>query len=182
LISLEGKTATAFVAIVACLGLLACCGGDDSSGSASKSTVEPEGAKRSATPVSADATRAIKIEGTGPKPKLHYPSEPPKHVVVRVLREGSGPRLRAGDELAARYVGGNAKTKFVQDFWSEENPYRFQLGDNNLGEAWVVGLGGMRLGGRRELVVPSRLAYGDGMWVYVIEPLELENRNAGSGR
>jgi peptidylprolyl isomerase len=117
-----------------------------------------------------------KVKGTGPKPKLRYPSEPPRHVVVRVLREGSGPRLRPGDSLAARYVGGNAKTKFVQDFWSEENPYRFGLGQNRLGKAWEIGLNGMRLGGRRELIVPSRLAYGDGMMVYVIEPLEIEKR------
>jgi peptidylprolyl isomerase len=180
---LEGKTTTAFAAILACLGLLTSCGGAGSSGSASESTVEPEGAKRSAAPAPAGAAQAtIDVQGRGPKPKLHYPSEPPRHVVVRVLREGSGPRLRAGDNLAARYVGGNAKTKFVQDFWSEESPYRFRLGGNALGKAWVVGLEGMRLGGRRELIVPSRLAYGDGMWVYVIEPLDLEKRNAGSGK
>lgn len=96
--------------------------------------------------------------------------------MTRVLREGSGPRVRPGDELAARYVGGNPRTKFVQDFWSEEDPYRFQLGGNTLGKAWVVGLSGMRLGGRRELIVPSRLAYGNGMMVYVIEPLAIEKR------
>jgi len=122
------------------------------------------------------STATIKVKGRGPKPKLHYPPEPPKHVVVRVLREGSGPRLRSGDALAARYVGGNPKSGFVQDFWSEGAPYRFQLGENNLGKAWEIGLGGMRLGGRRELIVPSRLAYGEGMMVYVIEPLEMETR------
>lgn len=35
---------------------------------------------------------------------------------------------------------------------------------------------GMKLGGRRELIVPSRLAYGDGMMVYVIELLAMEKR------
>lgn len=76
----------------------------------------------------------------------------------------------------ARYVGSNPKTKLYQDFWSRENPYRFTLGDNALGRAWEIGLNGMRVGGRRELVVPSRLAYGDGMMVYVIEPIEVEKR------
>lgn len=121
--------------------------------------------------------QTIKVKGTGPKPRLHYPPKPPRHVVFRILKEGdSGPRVRPGEELAVRYVGGSPKTKFVQDFWSEENPYRFQLGGNALGRAWVIGLKGMRLGGRRELVVPSRLAYGEGMMVYVIELLEMEKR------
>jgi len=96
--------------------------------------------------------------------------------VVRVVKEGSGVRLRPGDQVAARYVGGNPKTKLFQDFWSRENPYKFVQGQNALGKAWEIGLNGMRVGGRRELIVPSRLAYGDGMMVYVIEPLEVEKR------
>lgn len=121
----------------------------------------------------------IKVKGAGPKPRLHYPPRPPRHVVFRVLKEGSGPRVRPGEGLAARYVGGNPKTKFVQDFWSEEDPYRFRLGANHLGKAWEIGLKGMRLGGRRELIVPSRLAYGKGMMVYVIELLEAEKQKPG---
>ncbi len=116
------------------------------------------------------------VKGTGPKPKLRYPRQPPQHVVSRVLKEGSGPAVTPGEELVARYVGGNPKTKLVQDFWSEEDPYRFRLGKNHLGKAWVIGMKGMKLGGRRELIVPSRLAYGDGMMVYVIELLAMEKR------
>jgi FKBP-type peptidyl-prolyl cis-trans isomerase len=111
-----------------------------------------------------------------PRPVLHYPPRPPRHVVVKVLKEGSGPRLWPGDHVAARYVGGNPKAKLFQDFWSRDNPYRFEQGGNALAKAWEIGLNGMRVGGRRELVVPSRLAYGDGMMVYVIEPLEIEKR------
>jgi FKBP-type peptidyl-prolyl cis-trans isomerase len=98
----------------------------------------------------------------------------PKHVVVRILKEGSGPAVKPGEHLVARYVGGNPKTKQVQDFWSEEDLYKFTLGENTLGKAWVIGMKGMRLGGRRELIVPSRLAYGEGMMIYVIELLEME--------
>jgi len=118
-----------------------------------------------------------KVKGTGPRPKLRYPPRPPRHVVVRILKEGSaGPRIKPGENLAVRYLAGNPKTKFVQDFWSEEDPYRFRLGQNHLGRAWEIGLKGMRLGGRRELIVPSRLAYDNGMMVYVIELLEMEER------
>jgi peptidylprolyl isomerase len=118
----------------------------------------------------------ISVKGTGPKPKLRYPPKPPRHVVSRVLKEGSGPAITPGEELVARYVGGNPRTKLVQDFWSEENPYRFRFGGNHLAKAWVIGMKGMRLGGRRELIVPSRLAYDNGMMVYVIEVLAMEKR------
>lgn len=148
--------------------------GNGSSASDSTST-EPAVSKPEAQ---AEAPPA-RVEGTGSTPKLHYPPKPPRHVVVRIIKEGSGPRLRPGDDLVARYIGGNPKTKLVQDFWSEENLYRFGLGENTLGKAWEIGLNGMRLGGRRELIVPSRFAYGDGMMVYIIEPLEIENRKPG---
>ena len=116
------------------------------------------------------------VRGTRTKPRLPYPPKPPAHVVVRVLKKGSGPAVTPGEELVARYVGGNPKTGQVQDFWSEQNPYRFGFGENRLGKAWVIGMRGMKLGGRRELIVPSRLAYGDGMMVYVIELLAMEKQ------
>jgi peptidylprolyl isomerase len=118
----------------------------------------------------------ISVRGTGPKPRLRYPSKPPRHVVSRVLKEGTGRAVTPGEQLVARYVGGNPKTKLVQDFWSEQTPYRFGLGENTLGKAWVIGMKGMKLGGRRELIVPSRLAYGNGMMVYVIELLAMEKK------
>jgi peptidylprolyl isomerase len=164
---------------------LAACGGGSSTSDSSTSSSDSSASSTAAPPAKEERSEApsvIEVKGTGPKPTLHYPPHPPRHVVTRVLKEGSGPVVKPGDQLAARYVGGNAKTKFVQDFWSEENPYRFRLGGNQLGKAWVIGLSGMRLGGRRELIVPSRLAYGDGMMVYVIEPLVLEKRAPGRRR
>lgn len=161
-------------------GLAGCGGGSSTSNSSSASTVTlPPTEERSATEERSGAPAIAEVKGTGPKPTLHYPPHPPRHVVTRVLREGSGAVVKPGDQLAARYLGGNPKTKFVQDFWSEEDPYKFELGGNALGKAWVVGLSGMRLGGRRELIVPSRLAYGSGMMVYVIEPLAIEERASG---
>jgi peptidylprolyl isomerase len=165
----------AFLSLALAVFALAACGGSSKSDSSTASTTALPPLEEESSETSSVAT----VKGKGPKPKLHYPPHPPRHVVTRVLREGSGPVVKAGDQLAARYVGGNAATKFVQDFWSEEDPYQFELGGNTLGNAWVVGLSGMRLGGRRELIVPSRLAYGNGMMVYVIEPLAIEKRASG---
>ncbi|HET7484642.1 MAG TPA: FKBP-type peptidyl-prolyl cis-trans isomerase, partial [Solirubrobacterales bacterium] len=170
--------------------LLVSCGGGDSS-EPDSSSVPPQGNEGRSDATGSEGSAPSKLEvdtsmrsvkGTGPKPKLRYPRKPPRHVVSRVLKVGSGPAVTPGEELAARYVGGNPKTKLVQDFWNERDPYRFRLGSNTLGKAWVIGLRGMKLGGRRELIVPSRLAYGDGMMVYVIELLAMEKRKTDRAR
>jgi peptidylprolyl isomerase len=41
-------------------------------------------------------------------------------------------------------------------------------------EGWEESLRGMRVGGRRELIVPSKLAYGTGTLIYVIDLLKVE--------
>ncbi len=162
---------------------LGACGGDSSARDLSSAPPQGEGGGSGATrpegppPSELEVDPSMRsVKGTGPKPKLRYPRTPPRYVVSRVLKEGSGPAVTPGEALVARYVGGNPKTKLVQDFWSEQDPYRFSLGGNALGKAWVIGMRGMKLGGRRELIVPSRLAYGDGMMVYVIELLAMEKR------
>jgi hypothetical protein len=162
---------------------LGACGGGSSAPDSSSAPPQGEEGRSDATRPEGPAASELEVDssmrsvkGTGPKPKLRYPRKPPQHVVSRVLKEGSGPAVTPGERLVARYVGGNPKTKLVQDFWSEQDPYRFTLGGNALGKAWVIGMRGMKLGGRRELIVPSRLAYGDGMMVYVIELLAMEKR------
>lgn len=158
----------ALVALALALALASCGGGAASDSTSAVSQVK-EG----------HPDASVGANGAEAKPKLHYPAKPPRHVVVRLLKEGSGPPVKPGEELAARYIAGNPKTKFVKDFWSKENPYKFQFGHNYLAKAWGIGLKGMRIGGRRELIIPSRLAYHEGMMVFVIELLAIEKPKSG---
>jgi peptidylprolyl isomerase len=179
------KRALVALQLVLVVSALGACGGNSSARDSSSDSSQGKEGRPDATGPEEKAPSKLKVDasmravkGTGPKPKLRYPPKPPRHVVSRVLKEGSGPAVTPGEELVARFVGGNPKTKQIQDFWSEQNPYRFRFGENHLGKAWLIGMRGMKLGGRRELIVPSRLAYGEGMMVYVIELLAMEKRKA----
>jgi FKBP-type peptidyl-prolyl cis-trans isomerase len=116
-----------------------------------------------------------KVKGTGATPKIKIPpGPPPKELVVRELKKGSGRGAVRGERLGVRSLGVNYKTHRVQSLWSSNPPYSFVLGAGTVRKGWEIGLKGMKLGARRELLLPSRLAYGDGPMVYVVELLEME--------
>ncbi|HEY2335683.1 MAG TPA: FKBP-type peptidyl-prolyl cis-trans isomerase [Solirubrobacterales bacterium] len=118
--------------------------------------------------------RVTEVTGPHGKLKIRVPSgRPPKALVVKELREGSGPEAaRAGDEVAVDYVGIDYGTrKAFYDTWEQAGPSHFHLKAMRTG--WERGLRGMKVGGRRELIVPSRLAYGTGALIYLVDLLEV---------
>lgn len=156
----------------ACAAICACaiagCGGGTSGGT-DTSQVK--------TSQSTSGAQVLSVRAQGAKPKIEVPpGPPPKKLQVKVLEEGrEGPRARWGDRLGVRYVGVNYETKETfEDRWNPARLFSFRFGDGEVRDGWEVGLKGMRLGGRRELTLPSRLAYGNGALVYVVELLEIE--------
>ena len=126
-------------------------------------------------PKRVEGARVKRVDGTGAKPQIQIPpGRPPKKLVVRELKAGSGKGAVWGERLAVRYVGVKYKTKEVEDRWNEKPPYSFVFGEGDVREGWEIGLKGMKLGARRELILPSRLAYGTGALIYVIELIEME--------
>jgi peptidylprolyl isomerase len=72
--------------------------------------------------------------------------------------------------MSARYIALEYKTgKVFDDHWSETFDWGF--GPGQVVRAWVKGLKGMRVGGVRELIAPSRLAYKQGAAIWVVELL-----------
>lgn len=96
------------------------------------------------------------------KPKVTVPQgSPPKKLVEKDLKQGSGPAAKAGDEVTVQYVGVNYKTgKEFDSSWSRNEPFPFTLGSNSVIPGWEQGVEGMKVGGRRELIIPPELAYG----------------------
>jgi peptidylprolyl isomerase len=96
------------------------------------------------------------------KPKVTVPKgPPPKQLVKKDLKKGSGPTAEAGDEVTVQYVGVNYKTgKEFDSSWSRNEPFPFTLGSSSVIPGWEQGIEGMKLGGRRELIIPPELAYG----------------------
>ncbi len=90
---------------------------------------------------------------------------PPKHLVVKNLVTGSGATAQPGDTIVVNYVGALYKGgKVFDSSWQRHQTFTTQLSSASASgqgviAGWVKGLTGMKVGGRRELIIPPSLAY-----------------------
>jgi peptidylprolyl isomerase len=102
------------------------------------------------------------VADTGPKPAVEVPKgPPPTQLVVRDLKTGDGAEAKAGDQVSVQYVGVlyDGGKEFDSSF-DRGQPFPFQLGAGAVIPGWDQGVEGMKVGGRRELIIPPDLAYG----------------------
>ncbi|HLH59685.1 MAG TPA: FKBP-type peptidyl-prolyl cis-trans isomerase [Streptosporangiaceae bacterium] len=97
------------------------------------------------------------------KPEIDFPGgEPPTDLEITDLWEGTGAEARAGDRVKVHYVGVAFSTGEQFDAsWDRGEPLEFQLGVGRVIAGWDQGVQGMKVGGRRQLVIPPHLGYGD---------------------
>ncbi|WP_052850713.1 FKBP-type peptidyl-prolyl cis-trans isomerase [Streptomyces avicenniae] len=97
------------------------------------------------------------------KPEVDFPGgEPPADLEIKDIWEGEGEVAQAGAQVSVHYVGVAFSTGEEFDAsWNRGTPLRFQLGAGQVIPGWDRGVQGMRVGGRRQLVIPPHLAYGD---------------------
>jgi peptidylprolyl isomerase len=100
-------------------------------------------------------TRSKDAATLGPKPRI--PTGPTsKKLIVKDLVEGTGVAAEEGDELTVHYVAGIYETgKEIESAWVEGNPLGFTLGSGAWLKGWEEGVPGMRVGGRRVLIMPT---------------------------
>lgn len=74
---------------------------------------------------------------------------------------GNGAAARSGDRVSVHYTGWlTDNTKF--DSSHDRNvPFEFNLGRGQVIRGWDEGVVGMKVGGKRRLMIPAPLAYGD---------------------
>jgi peptidylprolyl isomerase len=97
------------------------------------------------------------------KPEIDFPEgAPPADLEITDIWEGDGTVAKAGDRVQVHYVGVAYSTGEEFDAsWNRGEPLAFQLGVGQVIAGWDQGVQGMKVGGRRKLVIPSHLAYGD---------------------
>ncbi|GIH17149.1 FKBP-type peptidyl-prolyl cis-trans isomerase [Rugosimonospora africana] len=87
---------------------------------------------------------------------------PPADLVIEDITVGDGPEARPGQQATVHYVGVSFSTGAEFDAsWNRGSPFAFPLGGGRVITGWDRGVVGMRVGGRRKLVIPPHLGYGD---------------------
>src|SRR5918911_769967 len=97
------------------------------------------------------------------KPQVTVPTgeEPPKQLVIEDVVEGYGDEARPGQNVEVHYVGVAWSTGQQFDAsWDRGRTFSFPLGGGRVIKGWDEGVAGMRVGGRRTLVIPPDLGYG----------------------
>lgn len=75
---------------------------------------------------------------------------------------GGGTEAKNGDCLQVKYQGSLASDGLIFDGnYDTEELLQFKLGDGSVISGWDQGLAGMKVGGKRRLVIPSDLGYGE---------------------
>lgn len=125
------------------VGVLAACGGGDAAPSAE---VTGEPAELSYAP-------ELNVD-------LDAMSREPSGLYTRDLSAGDGSVASAGNEVTVHYTGWLANGEEFDSSRSQQ-PFTFRLGAGEVIQGWDEGVEGMRVGGRRTLVIPPALAYGE---------------------
>ncbi|MEV7617325.1 FKBP-type peptidyl-prolyl cis-trans isomerase [Streptomyces sp. NPDC089799] len=97
------------------------------------------------------------------KPEIELPEgEAPRELTVRDLVLGDGPEAKPGRVVRIHYVGVTFESGREFDAsWDRGEPFKFAVGGGRAIKGLDRGLRGMKVGGRREIVIPPRLGYRD---------------------
>lgn len=84
----------------------------------------------------------------------------PQGLYYRDLAEGTGEEARNHDRVTIHYVGRFPDGTVFDSSVGGEGPVEFSLGEGEVIRGWDLGIRGMKVGGRRMLVIPPSLGYG----------------------
>ncbi len=157
------RTWSLVVLFASALGLAAC--GSSTSSSSTTASTAPSTTAATTAPSSSAAAVPVKDPspaGTfGKEPTVTVPpGAPPTVLESSDLIVGSGPAAKDGDSVTVQYVLATySSDKVIQASWTSQ-PFTFTLGQGQVIPGWDKGVVGMKVGGRRELVIPPSLGYG----------------------
>ncbi|MBA2697492.1 MAG: FKBP-type peptidyl-prolyl cis-trans isomerase [Nocardioidaceae bacterium] len=97
------------------------------------------------------------------KPEIDFPdASPPNELEITDLSQGNGAEATAGVTVVTHYVGvAHSSGEEFDASYNRGEPLAFRLGVGQVIAGWDQGIQGMKVGGRRKLVIPPHLGYGD---------------------
>jgi len=139
-------------AVVVALAIAGC--GSDS-GSSTGAGKDQTTARSQAQQILHYITREAKPRNPGPHPHARV-----DHLIVRDIRRGQGPAIRVGDSGIFEFIATNWITgERLEESWHRRRPFETQIEKNVVIDGWWQGVPGMRVGGRRQLIIPPSLGF-----------------------
>lgn len=86
--------------------------------------------------------------------------------------EGTGPRPKAGDTVSVHYTGWLKSGQKFDSSVDRGEPFAFPIGKGRVIKGWDEGVGTMKVGGKRKLIIPAHLGYGERGAGGVIPPVK----------
>jgi peptidylprolyl isomerase len=141
---------------------LAACGSDSGGSSTEKPASAPAGGP---TPSAAETVTALADSistNVEAKPVLAIPAGgTPTKLTIKDIVPGTGPVAKQGNTVSVQYVGSSWSNGSEFDAsWDKGQPFSFPLGQGQVIPGWDKGVAGMKVGGRRLLIIPPALGYG----------------------
>jgi peptidylprolyl isomerase len=84
----------------------------------------------------------------------------PSGLKYEVLKEGTGETPKAGQTVTVHYTGTLEDGTKFDSSRDRGQPFQFTIGQGQVIKGWDEGLGIMKVGGRRKLIIPPELGYG----------------------
>jgi len=96
------------------------------------------------------------------KPAEGTPVDPgPKTLQKNDIVVGTGKEAKDGDTVGVRYVGTLLSGTEFDRTKDGAPPFEFKIGAGSVIKGWDQGVAGMKVGGKRQLLIPQDLAYGE---------------------
>lgn len=151
------------VVLLVVLVVIAATGGDDDRPGTEADDEVPTTVESIEEPDDSGDITDENVASEGDKPQVRIPDgPPPDELVVTDDIVGEGDEVSVGDTITVHYVGVSyADGSEFDSSWDRGSPATFDLVEGGLIQGWVEGIPGMREGGRRTLVIPGSMAYGD---------------------
>lgn len=80
---------------------------------------------------------------------------------IEDLKVGDGPEAKPGMNVVVHYTGTLTDGKKFDSSVDRNMPFNFLLGAGHVIKGWDEGVAGMKTGGKRKLIIPAHMGYGE---------------------
>lgn len=139
------------------------CGSDDDNTSTAATNAAPETTASTPARTTPADPAATPIRNPFREPTATgHPGARVDQLIIRDVKVGDGEEIQAGDTAIVDYYGAlYSNGRRFDSSWDRREPLEIRIDNGGVIAGWWQGIPGMRIGGRRTLVIPPALGYGD---------------------